>query len=153
MHTAPAWIGNRELALVSNRGVALGSGAIFLHLHRAETGFDSQGVLSAYVGHFLPNKTYQQMIQAHSTDFRRTLDRLKELPGVISVAGSTEIPYYNRPEQRALNSIAIRKQDDKEQRSNLAVVGADITRAISLRWASRSWTDGTSPRRMTGPRR
>jgi predicted permease len=99
----------------------------FLQLHWAKTGFDTSGLLSAYAGHFLPNRTYQEMIQVHSADFRRILDRLQQLPGVVSTAGSTEIPYYNRPEDRVLNPVAIRGQGNEDQQSNLAVAGADIT--------------------------
>jgi predicted permease len=99
----------------------------FLNLHRVDTGFESHGLLSAYAGHFLPNRTYQDMIQVHAADFRRILDRLRELPGVESVAGSTELPYYNRADDRALNPVATRGQSDDEQRANLAVANADIT--------------------------
>jgi putative ABC transport system permease protein len=99
----------------------------FLQLHRTNTGFDAHSLLSAYVGHFLPNRTYQEMIQVHATDFRRILDRLSELPGVIATAGSTEIPYYNRPEDRAPSPVAIRGQDNEAQQSNIAVAGADVT--------------------------
>jgi putative ABC transport system permease protein len=99
----------------------------FVHLRGSDPGFDTTGLLSAYVGHFLPNRTYEEMIQTHAPDFRRILDELRRLPGVVSTAGATAIPYYERPEQRALNSIAVRGQSDAEKRANLAVVGADIT--------------------------
>jgi putative ABC transport system permease protein len=99
----------------------------FINLHGVETGFDSRHLLSAYVGHFLPNRSYEEMIQAHATDFRRILDRLYELPGVTAAGGATEIPFYNRPEHRPLRPVAIRGQNDIEQRANLAVAGADIT--------------------------
>jgi putative ABC transport system permease protein len=98
----------------------------FLQLHWAKTGFDAHGLLSVYAGHFLPNRSYQEMIQAHSADFRRILDRLNQLPGVIATAGSTEIPYYNRPEDRVLNPVAICGQGNEQQQSNIAVAGADI---------------------------
>jgi putative ABC transport system permease protein len=99
----------------------------FFNLHRVDTGFDSHGLLSAYAGHFLPNRTYQEMIQVHAVDFRRVLDRLGQLPGVVSVAGSTDLPYYNRAEDRPLNPVATRGQTDAEQRANLPVANADIT--------------------------
>jgi TolB protein len=53
MHTAPAWISNQELVLVSNRGVALGSGAIVrvpaeaLGIHRARVVLDEQTLYHA----------------------------------------------------------------------------------------------------------
>jgi predicted permease len=99
----------------------------FLQLHWTKTGFEAHGLLSAYLGHFLPNRTSQEMIQMHSADFRRILDRLSQLPGVTSTAGSTEIPYYNRPEDRVLDPVAIRGQGYRDQQSNLEVAGADIT--------------------------
>jgi TolB protein len=53
MHTAPAWISDRELALVSNRGIALGSGAVVrvpvepLGIRRARVVLDEQTLYHA----------------------------------------------------------------------------------------------------------
>jgi putative ABC transport system permease protein len=98
-----------------------------VNLHRVETGFDSHHLLSAYAGHFLPNRTYQEMIQVHAADFRRILDRLRALPGVVSVAGATELPYYDRADERSLDPVTTRGQADAERRANLPVAAADIT--------------------------
>jgi predicted permease len=99
----------------------------FLNLLRVDTGFDAHRLLSAYVGHFLPNRSYEEMTRAHSADFGRMLDRLRQLPGVTAAGGATQIPFYERPENRPLTPVAIRGQSDLEQRANLAVAAADIT--------------------------
>lgn len=74
----------------------------FLNLHGVDTGFDAHRLLSAYVGHFLPNRSYEEMTRAHSADFGRILERLRALPGVTAAGGATQIPFYERPESRPL---------------------------------------------------
>jgi putative ABC transport system permease protein len=114
------------LSLVLAAGAALMLQSL-LRLQDADLGFESRGVLSANAGHFLPNRSFREMIELHSNDFRRILDRLRALPGVSAVAASGDLPYYSRAENRALRPIVTPGQSDEERRSNLAVATTYVT--------------------------
>jgi putative ABC transport system permease protein len=70
--------------------------------------------------------TEEEMVKAYSDNFYRVKERLATIPGVVEVGGSYDIPYYNQPEERPKELIAIRGQSEREQQQNAPVMGVDV---------------------------
>jgi putative ABC transport system permease protein len=109
-----------SLMLLIGAGLMMQS---FVRLLSVDAGIKRDGLLTAQLFRFVPNATFDEMARAYSDAFFRVKERLARIPGVIAVGGSHDLPYLNQPEERKKDMIAIRGQDEREQRQKAPVIG------------------------------
>lgn len=113
-----------SLLLLVGAGLMMQS---FLRLQRVDAGIKAEHLTTVYLSRFLPNSTTEEQVRAYSDNFRLVMDAFGKLPGVVSVGGGYDIPYYNKPEQREKQEIAILGQSEREQNQNAPAIGVDIS--------------------------
>jgi putative ABC transport system permease protein len=102
----------------------------FLQLQKAELGVRTTGLVTAYMARFAPNTTREQQLQLYSGSFRRALQKLEEIPGVVSVGAATDVPYslwLRRQADRDTAEVIVRGQNEKEGRHNAPVQSNYVT--------------------------
>ena len=74
----------------------LGAGLMvrsFLNLQKVDMGVRTQGVATVYLARFVPNGSPEQLLAEYHGSFRRALDRIRQLPNVVSAAAAMDVPY------------------------------------------------------------
>jgi predicted permease len=102
----------------------------FLELQKAELGVRTTGLVTAYMARFAPNTTREQQLQLYSGSFRRALQKLEEIPGVVSAGAATDVPYslwLRRQADRDTAEVIVRGQNEKEGRYNAPVQSNYVT--------------------------
>jgi putative ABC transport system permease protein len=102
----------------------------FLQLHKAELGVRTTGLVTAYMARFAPNTTREQQLRLYSGSFRRALQELEQIPGVVSAGAATDVPYslwLRRQADRDTAEVIIRGQSDKDGRFNAPVQSNYVT--------------------------
>ncbi len=89
--------GGEPALLVSQVALAMvllvGAGLLvrsFIHLQRVNPGFDPENVLTMPLG--LPAAKYKEM-HRHEAFFRRVLEEIESIPGVVSVGAVSDLPF------------------------------------------------------------
>lgn len=93
----------------------------FLDLQRAELGVKTTGLITAFLAQFAPNTTTEEQIQLYTGSFRRVIEKLEQLPGVVSVGAATDVPYslwLRRQAERETTEVIVRGQQNEEARLN-----------------------------------
>jgi putative ABC transport system permease protein len=109
-----------SLTLLTSAGLMMQS---FVRLLSIDAGIKRDGLLTAQLFRFVPNATFEEMAKSYSEVFYRVKERLAVIPGVVAAGGSHDLPYLNQPEERKKEMIAIRGQDEREQRQKASVIG------------------------------
>lgn len=102
----------------------------FVALQKAELGVRTTGLVTAYMARFAPNTTREQQLQLYSGSFRRALQKLGDMPGVVSTGAATDVPYslwLRRQADRDTAEVIVRGQHDKEGRLNAPVQSNYVT--------------------------
>jgi putative ABC transport system permease protein len=102
----------------------------FLQLQKAELGVRTTGLVTAYMARFAPNTSRDQQLQIYSGSFRRALQELEQIPGVVSTGAATDVPYslwLRRRAERDTAEVVIRGQNEKESRFNAPVQSNYVT--------------------------
>jgi putative ABC transport system permease protein len=98
----------------------------FLRLHYMNPGFDPSNVLVARVTKFQVGNRVDRAAAA-SAFHERVLERLRAIPGVISAAAVSGVPYTSGQDERRKSDIVIKGRTDEELRQLAAVSGGDMS--------------------------
>ncbi len=93
----------------------------FLNLKRENLGVQTQGLVTAFVAKFAPNTTQDEQLRIYSGAFRRILEKLEQMPGVVSAGAATDVPYslwQRRQADREKIEVTILGQQERESRFN-----------------------------------
>jgi putative ABC transport system permease protein len=108
-----------SLLLLVGAGLMMQS---FLRLQRADLGMQTGNLLTVYLSRFVTNASPEDLRKAYTDTWTRVMERLAQVPGVVKVGGSYDIPYKNRPEQRETQQVATVGQSQEEQRQSAPVM-------------------------------
>jgi putative ABC transport system permease protein len=116
------------LSLVLLCGAAL-MGKSLVNLARVDMGVKTDHLMVARMARFVPNATQAELAQQYGGSFRRAVEALAQLPGVVSVGVGTEVPYSAlepRGEERNAQQFTIRGQDERESLRNAPTQFASV---------------------------
>jgi putative ABC transport system permease protein len=108
-----------SLLLLVGAGLMMQS---FMRLQRVELGIQTGNLLTMYLSRFVTNATQEELVKAYTDTWTRVMERLAQLPGVVRVGASYDIPYKDRPEQREKQQVSTVGQSEEEQRQNAPVM-------------------------------
>lgn len=93
----------------------------FLALQKVDMGVKQNNVACLYVARFVPNATREELLREYTGSYRKALQRLGEIPNVVSVAAATDVPYSlfgKAREQRETLQFTVRGQSQQESFRN-----------------------------------
>jgi putative ABC transport system permease protein len=132
-----------SLLLLVGAGLMMQS---FMRLQRVELGIRADNLLTIYLSRFVTNASQDELQKAYTDTWTRVMERLAQLPGVVTVGASYNIPYKERPEQREQQQVSTVGQSQEEQRQSApvmtAVVDPSFFDALGIRFvAGRNFND------------
>jgi putative ABC transport system permease protein len=132
-----------SLLLLVGAGLMMQS---FMRLQRTDLGVHTGNLLTIYLSRFVTNASQEEMQKAYTDTWTHVKERLAQLPGVVTVGASYNIPYKDRPEQREQQQVSTVGQSQEEQRQNApvmaSVVDPSFFGALGIRFvAGRNFTD------------
>jgi putative ABC transport system permease protein len=119
-------VGEVSLSLV----LLVGAGLLLSSLNRlrgVEEGLDSESVLTVSMSAFRPGRE-EVRIRNVTAYYRRVIEKLRELPGVVAVGGTDNFPYGSRqaPERRDYR-LEIRGESEEERTHRGPTLAVDVT--------------------------
>jgi predicted permease len=111
-----------------------------VNLHRVDMGIQADHLVVARMARFVPNATQEELVRQYGGSFRRAIERLAQLPGVVSAGMGTEAPYSaleTRGDDRNAQQFTIRGQDEREALRNaptqFAAIGPGFFETLGIR--------------------
>ena len=115
-----------SLVLLCGAGLMVKS---LVNLARVDMGVKTDHLVVARMARFVPNATEADLARQYGGSFRRAIEALAQLPGVVSVGAGTEVPYSAlepRGEERNAQQFTIKGQDEREALHNAPTEFASI---------------------------
>ncbi|MBL8151865.1 MAG: ABC transporter permease, partial [Blastocatellia bacterium] len=112
-----------SLLLLISAGLMMQS---FWKLRQVDAGIKPENLLTVRATRFSIETSREAMTRSSANNYRNIVNKLQTLPGVNFVSAGGDIPYYNKPEERDKDFIAVRGQDQKNEEFHLPVQGADV---------------------------
>jgi putative ABC transport system permease protein len=98
----------------------------FLRMRQVDSGFASRNLLVARVTNYRTGKRVERAT-ALSQFHGRVLDRLRQIPGVISIGASNSIPYSAVRDERSKVDLHVKGRADEEVKHTAPLAGADVS--------------------------
>jgi putative ABC transport system permease protein len=136
-----------SLLLLVGAGLMMQS---FMRLQRMDLGVHTGNLLTIYVSRFVTNASQEELVTAYTDTWTHVMARLAQLPGVVNVGASYNIPYKERPEQREKQQVSTVGQSRDEQRQNApvmtGVVDSSLFDVLGIPFvAGRNFNDNDTP--------
>jgi predicted permease len=93
-----------------------------VRLQRTDLGVQTHNLLTVYLSRFVTNASQEELQKAYTDTWTRVMERLAQVPGVVNVGASYDIPYKARPEQREKRQVSTVGQSQEEQRQSAPVM-------------------------------